>query len=96
MPQKARQMSRLPISVKGVSNMRPVDTFPTNQYKGLEYRVGRVFPFGASFVEDNGVNFSIFSREATGCSLLLFHHGDKNPTPRFRFPRNSGSVMSSP
>ena len=79
-------MSRLPISVKGVSNMRPVDTFPTNQYKGLEYRVGRVFPFGASFVEDNGVNFSIFSREATGCSLLLFHHGDKKPYAEIPFP----------
>ena len=79
-------MSRLPISVKGVSNMRLVDTFPTNQYKGLEYRVGRVFPFGASFVEDNGVNFSIFSREATGCSLLLFHHGDKKPYAEIPFP----------
>ncbi|MDO4409190.1 MAG: glycogen debranching protein GlgX [Eubacteriales bacterium] len=66
--------------------MRLVDTFPTNQYKGLEYRVGRVFPFGASFVEDNGVNFSIFSREATGCSLLLFHHGDKKPYAEIPFP----------
>lgn len=79
-------MSRLPISVKGVSNMRLVDTFPTNQYKGLEYRVGRVFPFGASLMEDNGVNFSIFSREATGCSLLLFHHGDKKPYAEIPFP----------
>ena len=79
-------MSRLPISVKGVSNMRLVDTFPTNQYKGLEYRVGRVFPFGASFVEDNGVNFSIFSAEAKSCSLLLFHHGDHKPYAALPFP----------
>ena len=72
--------------MKGFSGMKLVDTFPTNQYKGLEYRVGRVFPFGASLVEDNGVNFSIFSAEAKSCSLLLFHHGDHKPYAELPFP----------
>ncbi len=72
--------------MKGFSGMKLVDTFPTNQYKGLEYRVGRVFPFGASLVEDNGVNFSIFSSEAKSCSLLLFHHGDRKPYAELPFP----------
>ena len=58
--------------------MRLVDSFPTDRINDIEYRVGRVFPFGASIVE-GGVNFSIFSKEATGCTLLLFHQGEKEP-----------------
>ncbi len=58
--------------------MKLADTFPTNKKGNIEYRVGRVFPFGASIVDD-GVNFSIYSREATGCTLMLFHHGSYEP-----------------
>ena len=54
--------------------MKRIDEFPTNKIRNLEYRVGHVFPFGASTCED-GVNFSVFSREATGCTLVLYHHG---------------------
>ncbi len=66
--------------------MRLIDTYPTRQIKGLEYRAGRVLPFGATLVEDGGVNFSIFSREAAGCTLLLFHHGRKKPFVEIPFP----------
>ena len=62
-----------------------VDTFPTNQIQNLKYRVGRVFPFGAT-ITDGGVNFSIFSREATGCTLALYHHGQKKPYVEIPFP----------
>ncbi|MDO5477326.1 MAG: glycogen debranching protein GlgX, partial [Eubacteriales bacterium] len=65
--------------------MQLIDTFPTNSINGLEYRVGRVFPFGATLL-DNGVNFSIFSREATGCTLLLYHHGSHRPFVEIPFP----------
>jgi glycogen operon protein len=65
--------------------MRLVDTFPTNKIKGLEYCIGRVFPFGAT-VLDNGVNFSIYSTEAKSCTLLLFHHGAKEPFVEIPFP----------
>ena len=41
-----------------------IDTFPTNEINGLKYRVGRVFPFGATLIGDGIVNFSIFSKEA--------------------------------
>ena len=58
--------------------MRLIDTFPTHKIKDLEYRPGRVFPFGATVI-DGGVNFSIFSKEATGCTLVLYHHGAKEP-----------------
>ena len=65
--------------------MKLIDTFPTNSINGLEYRVGRVFPFGATLLEDS-VNFSIFSREATGCTLLLYHHGSREPFIEIPFP----------
>ena len=65
--------------------MKLIDTFPTNSINGLEYRVGRVFPFGAT-ITDNGINFSIFSKEATGCTLVLYHHGQKEPFVEIPFP----------
>jgi glycogen operon protein len=40
---------------------------------------GRRHPPGAS-VEDEGVNFSVFSRHATGAELLLYEHAD-SPEP---------------
>nr|WP_027870901.1 glycogen debranching protein GlgX [[Eubacterium] cellulosolvens] len=65
--------------------MRAADTFPTNKIQDLEYRAGRVFPFGATLVDD-GVNFSIFSKESTGCTLLLYHHGEEEPYVEIPFP----------
>ena len=62
-----------------------IDTFPTNRIGDLEYRIGRVFPFGATVTGD-GVNFSIFSKEATGCTLVLYHHGQKKPFVEIPFP----------
>lgn len=65
--------------------MKLIDTFPTNSIGDLQYRIGRVFPFGAT-ITDNGVNFSIFSKEAKGCTLVLYHHGQKEPFVEIPFP----------
>ncbi len=65
--------------------MKRIDMFPTNSAGDLKYRIGRVFPFGATIMED-GVNFSIFSKQATGCTLLLFHHGEREPYIEIPFP----------
>lgn len=62
-----------------------IDEFPTNRIGDLEYGIGRIFPFGAS-VMDRGVNFSVFSREATSCTLVLYHHGQKTPWLEIPFP----------
>ena len=48
-------------------------------------RVGRPFPYGASFVP-GGVNFSIFSRHATACTLVLFNKGQSDPLVEIPFP----------
>ncbi|WP_026508480.1 glycogen debranching protein GlgX [Butyrivibrio sp. MC2013] len=64
--------------------MRLIDTFPTDKIGNLEYRPGRALPFGASLI-DGGVNFSIYSKEATSCTLVLFHHGQKKPFAEIPF-----------
>ncbi len=65
--------------------MRSIDTFPTNKIGDLEYRSGRVFPFGATIMDD-GVNFSIYSRDAEDCTLVLYHHGEEKPFAEIPFP----------
>ena len=65
--------------------MRRIDTFPTHRAGGLEYRAGQVFPFGASLV-DGGVNFSVYSKDATGCTLVLYHHSQPEPFAEIPFP----------
>ena len=67
--------------------MRSVDQFPTNRIGELEYCAGRVFPFGATLTGE-GVNFSVFSREATACTLVLYHHGQKEPFIEIPFPES--------
>jgi len=48
---------------------------------------GHLLPFGVSPVP-GGVNFSIFSANATGCTLVLFQHGQDKPTEEIPFPKN--------
>ncbi len=65
--------------------MKRIDTIPTNRIGDLRYRVGQVFPFGASLMED-GVNFSVYSKDATACTLVLYHHGQEKPFAEIPFP----------
>jgi glycogen operon protein len=65
--------------------MQLIDSFHTQKIGDLEYRSGRIFPFGASIV-DGGVNFSIFSKEAVSCTLVLYHHGQDKPFVEIPFP----------
>ena len=52
-----------------------IDIHPTHNVAGLHLRVGKAFPFGATLVP-GGVNFSVFSRYATDCTLVLFEKGE--------------------
>lgn len=58
--------------------MHRIDLFPTHEYKGLKLRAGRPYPFGAMVV-GNMVNFSVYSRYATECTLVLFHNHEEEP-----------------
>jgi glycogen operon protein len=62
-----------------------VDAYPTRVISGLNVRAGRVNPFGATLVP-GGVNFSIFSRNATSCTLVLFQKGAAEPFAELPFP----------
>ena len=65
--------------------MKRIDTHPTHEKDGIQYRAGHVFPFGASLTENGGVQFSVFSKEATGCTLVLYHHGQPDPFAEIPF-----------
>ncbi|MBR1507264.1 MAG: glycogen debranching protein GlgX [Eubacterium sp.] len=75
--------------------MKQADTFPTREIKGLHYGIGRTLPFGATII-DGGVNFSIFSKEATSCTLVLFYDGEEEPFVEIPFPEEFriGNVYS--
>ena len=63
-----------------------IDEYPTHEHNGIPYRCGRVQPFGASVTSGGGINFSIFSRDATKCELLLYHYGAPEPFAVIPFP----------
>jgi isoamylase len=65
--------------------MERIDLHPTETFAGYKLRPGRAFPFGATFVP-GGVNFSIFSRHATSCTLVLFDKGAAAPKAEIPFP----------
>jgi glycogen operon protein len=48
---------------------------------------GHLLPFGVSHVP-GGVNFSIFSANATGCTLVLFKPDQEAPVAELPFPSN--------
>lgn len=49
-------------------------------------RYGHPLPFGANVVP-GGINFSVFSSHATGCTLVLFEKGAQRPFAEIPFPR---------
>jgi glycogen operon protein len=65
--------------------MERIDIHPTHTYETFKLRTGRVFPFGANAVP-GGVNFSVFSRFATSCTLVLFEKGQPEPMAEIPFP----------
>src|SRR5687768_4096422 len=65
--------------------LQRVDAFPTRTIEGLGVRAGRTYPFGATLVP-GGVNFSVFSRHARACTLVLFEKGAREAFAELPFP----------
>lgn len=61
-----------------------IDFYPTHEAAGYKLRPGKPYPFGATLVP-NGVNFSIFSNNATSCSLVLFEKRAEEPLAEIPF-----------
>ena len=72
-----------------------IDSYPTREYRGIRIREGKSLPFGATIVQ-GGVNFSIFSKHATSCELVLYRRGEPLPFVTIPFPKEYriGSVWS--
>lgn len=75
--------------------MQRIDIHPTHSYENFKLRPGTAIPFGATLVP-GGVNFSIFSRHAKSCTLVLFNKHSPEPMAEIPFPEEFriGNVFS--
>ena len=62
-----------------------IDIHPTHIYGEFKLRAGRPLPFGATQVE-GGINFSIYSRHASSCTLVLLKKRQSEPMAEIPFP----------
>lgn len=76
--------------------MKDIEAFPSHELNGVKYRAGKLMPFGATVLEHNTVNFSVYSKDATACWLVLFHKGDAEPYVEIPIPKEFriGSVYA--
>ena len=58
--------------------MLRIDAHPTDEYGGFRLRTGKALPFGATIIL-GGVNFSVYSRHAASCELVLFNKHEAQP-----------------
>src|SRR5664279_1435914 len=65
--------------------MERIDIHPTHEHLGYSLRPGKPFPFGATLVP-GGINFSIYSRNATTCTLVLFQKRAAQPLVEIPIP----------
>src|SRR6266511_929403 len=65
--------------------MERIDIHPTHTHGDFKLRAGRPLPFGATQVE-GGINFSIYSRHASSCTLVLFKKRLSEPLAEIAFP----------
>ena len=64
-----------------------IDFYPTHRHGELWLRAGRPYPFGATIVP-GGINFSVFSRHGTACTLVIFRRGEQQPFVEIPFPNS--------
>ena len=70
--------------------MQRIDIYPTHRHSAGEkgdflMRAGRPSPFGATIVP-GGINFAVFSSNATSCTLVLYELGALEPLAEIPFP----------
>ncbi len=75
-------------SIYGGGKMLRMDAYPTHELNGIKYRFGHLRPYGASIVGENAINFSVFSKDAVSCELLLYNRGEKEPFVCIPFPES--------
>lgn len=61
------------------------DFYPTHSHNGFALRPGFPLPLGATVLA-HGVNFAVYSRHATRCTLVLYKPDAKTPFAEIPFP----------
>lgn len=76
-----------PRSIIAARDLKPLTPpHPTHHHGVFRLRYGHPLPFGVSLVP-GGINFSVFSSNATRCTLVLFEKGAQRPFAEIPFPR---------
>ena len=71
----------------GSPGPRRIDIYPTHQHGTFHLGQGFPLPYGSLCLPgSNSVNFSVFSRYADNCTLVLFERGSKQPMVEIPFP----------
>ena len=60
---------------------------PTDNIAGFDVRPG-LFDVNGAMALASGVNFTVHTREGTGCELLLFHRDEEEPYAVLPFPES--------
>ena len=74
-----------PITTAGELKAAKGKHYPTHHHGVFRLRYGHPLPYGVSLVP-GGINFSVFSSNATSCTLVLFEKGQKRPFAEIPFP----------
>lgn len=64
--------------------MERIDFYPTHEHEGFRIREGKPLPLGAT-VTPGGINFAVYSSNATTCKLVLFRLGEREPMVEIPF-----------
>jgi isoamylase len=62
-----------------------IDAYPTERIGGYAVRPGRALPFGVAPVP-GGLNFSVYSNNATAVTLVLYRRGEPDPVAELLIP----------
>ncbi|NDJ55052.1 MAG: glycogen debranching protein GlgX [Chloroflexi bacterium] len=76
--------------------MDRIDLYPTHEHGSFRLRRGRPFPLGVTMMPGKAVNFSVYSANATACTLVLFEPGARTPYAEIPFPEEfrTGDVFA--
>jgi isoamylase len=80
-----RRAVPLPTFAAPQAGQARMDFYPTHAHGGFALRPGAPVPLGAT-VLTQGVNFAVYSRHATRCTLVLFELGAEAPFAEIPFP----------
>ena len=68
--------------------MKRIDDLNVIEIDGIRCCRGHSIPFGASILDEDSINFSVNSVDATGCMLVLYHAGENEAFAHIMIPED--------